>query len=597
MIRKEGYLLPAVIILSTILLLPVFKVSDKETPEASGGILNLSEMTEEGIYPLRGEWRFRPLESESPEETGYLTVPGNWHHLTDTPYAEGEYTLILELPVPFPSQGALLFPELSQILELKVNGLTVYTSGDWENGITDFTRHLVPVYLSPRTTLTVRLKNREYRTGGLHHPPLFGTYTRLYKYRVIRILAEAVNIGILFFAALYHLFLFARGYTNRSALFLGVAALVVMARGFVAGENTVTFILPRLSWYLDYRLEYLTVYGNIIFLILFAYHTFPLKRRELYLILKGLAHTGMFLAIVSVFLPVRILSRTIGVLQVYITLMIAIGVVIFIHALWEGKKGAALFCTGGLLFVILSLLDSLYYLGMGTYFNTSQLGMLIFMLTQSIVLSRFYGDAYLRAEVLTRSLEAEVAERTAALENTNDSLKNEIRIRLQAEEQLRKLSTTDPLTGAANRLKINADLEQTHGLYLRYGNPYGVVMFDVDHFKQVNDSHGHAVGDEVLKEVVRISLDVIRECDILSRWGGEEFLILLPQVNLTGAAAAAERIRKRLEETDFPAAGRVTASFGAAVPAGRREPLKELLHRLDVNLYQAKNEGRNRVVS
>lgn len=121
-------------------------------------------------------------------------------------------------------------------------------------------------------------------------------------------------------------------------------------------------------------------------------------------------------------------------------------------------------------------------------------------------------------------------------------------------------------------------------------------MFDIDHFKQVNDNYGHDVGDEVLKGLVELVRQQMRRADLLARWGGEEFMIMAAETPCTGALELAEKLRRRVAAESFEQVGKVTISLGVAA-YHRQEPLKNLLKRVDDALYQAKEQGRNRVVA
>ena len=164
-----------------------------------------------------------------------------------------------------------------------------------------------------------------------------------------------------------------------------------------------------------------------------------------------------------------------------------------------------------------------------------------------------------------------------------------------ANAELERQAFFDRLTGAANRRYFESLLDREAERAERYGTPFALVMFDLDHFKRVNDTWGHDTGDVVLQEVARIADERLREPDVLGRWGGEEFMILLPGDSVAQAGVAAEAVRARVAEHGFPQVGQVTISLGVA---GHRpgEPRKELLRRVDEALYRAKREGRNRVV-
>lgn len=163
-----------------------------------------------------------------------------------------------------------------------------------------------------------------------------------------------------------------------------------------------------------------------------------------------------------------------------------------------------------------------------------------------------------------------------------------------ADEKIRILATTDGLTGINNRQEFTRILENEIERAKRYGTPLSLIMYDIDHFKYVNDNFGHDVGDEVLCTFVRLVNENIRGIDVAGRWGGEEFIVLLPQTDLTAAMNVAEKLRQVIDQNHFDKVGSVTASFGV-VEFTPQDDIDSLLKRADKALYQAKNRGRNRV--
>ncbi|MFN9310086.1 diguanylate cyclase [Gemmatimonas sp.] len=167
--------------------------------------------------------------------------------------------------------------------------------------------------------------------------------------------------------------------------------------------------------------------------------------------------------------------------------------------------------------------------------------------------------------------------------------------------RLEQLAQTDPLTQLLNRRalteRIAAEMERT----LRYDSTMALLMIDLDHFKRVNDTYGHLVGDDVLRDVAPLLSDTIRTADIVARYGGEEFLVLLPETDDAGAESFADRFRRAIEthpvaSDSLPEPLRLTASIGVAVyPAARIESVEDLFARADAALYRAKADGRNRV--
>ncbi len=164
------------------------------------------------------------------------------------------------------------------------------------------------------------------------------------------------------------------------------------------------------------------------------------------------------------------------------------------------------------------------------------------------------------------------------------------------EQQLQQLATTDGLTGVANRRHLESQIRQAVVRADRYGEPLSLILLDVDHFKTINDGHGHQTGDQVLIAFCRRIRQQLRCSDVFGRWGGEEFLILLPQGSVSSATALAEKLRQLIAASPFPRVGRVTASFGVAARIPH-EPDDAWFQRVDSHLYAAKSAGRNRVHS
>ena len=163
-------------------------------------------------------------------------------------------------------------------------------------------------------------------------------------------------------------------------------------------------------------------------------------------------------------------------------------------------------------------------------------------------------------------------------------------------EQLQRLTITDNLTQTYNRLKLDAELEQQANLYHRYKQPFSIMIMDIDLFKQVNDRYGHQSGDVVLVEFTRIIKKHIRKTDIFGRWGGEEFMLIIPNTDIHKAMIQAEKLRLLIAQHNFKIVGHLTASFGVAQFDEENNTIKQLISKADKALYQAKEQGRNRVV-
>lgn len=204
--------------------------------------------------------------------------------------------------------------------------------------------------------------------------------------------------------------------------------------------------------------------------------------------------------------------------------------------------------------------------------------------------------ARVRVQLRIKRLQDELAEHNFALTRANEE-KARLLDALEAKnEQLAVMATTDPLTGIANRGHIEEFLEDAAARAARFGEALTVAMVDIDHFKRLNDTYGHPFGDRVIREVSRVLAETVRRIDKVGRYGGEEFLLVLPGTDADGAMVLGERIRRRIAELGFaPNDVRVTISVGIASWRARMGSWEELVAEADHTLYRAKEAGRNRV--
>jgi diguanylate cyclase (GGDEF)-like protein len=224
-----------------------------------------------------------------------------------------------------------------------------------------------------------------------------------------------------------------------------------------------------------------------------------------------------------------------------------------------------------------------------------------------------FSDAFNSMVIqLDESLQ-QIKEKKAELTGINKALRHEIELRKTTEESLRQseelyrqLAITDPLTGIFNRRHFYQLAESELQRSCRYCHPSALLMIDIDYFKRVNDSYGHAIGDQVLQALSSLVREALRALDIFARYGGEEFIVLLPETDLRAVRPIAERLCRKIAETPVPIEPNpinITISVGVSAfdppaqsfPSSKTATLDQLIDLADKALYEAKKAGRNRV--
>ncbi len=187
------------------------------------------------------------------------------------------------------------------------------------------------------------------------------------------------------------------------------------------------------------------------------------------------------------------------------------------------------------------------------------------------------------------------------LKYTRDKLKELLQEQEKLSKELERLATTDPLTGVWNRRHLFALAEQEINRAARYQKPFSILMIDIDKFKQINDNYGHSIGDEVLIIMAKVTLQCLRKADFFGRFGGEEFVAVLPETNMDEAAIAADRIRQDIAKIVIYSQQdnqiNITVSIGIATYSSEDQTIDTIMQRADQALYLAKSQGRNRVIT
>jgi diguanylate cyclase (GGDEF)-like protein len=198
----------------------------------------------------------------------------------------------------------------------------------------------------------------------------------------------------------------------------------------------------------------------------------------------------------------------------------------------------------------------------------------------------------INCEVFRKNIDIQNIKNTFNL--VNKQLKEFRKLVNDRDKKLEKLATTDKLTGAHNRTKFDEIMDREMERFRRYNEPLSLIMFDIDNFKEINDTYGHSIGDYILQKIAAIARETIRKIDYFVRWGGEEFIVISPETTLEKAHALAKRLRRNVENYRFNKVGKATVSLGVT-EFNNRDTIDTLIKRVDDIMYKAKIKGKNRV--
>ena len=455
---------------------------------------------------------------------------------------------------------------------------------------------LVPLHVPAQSE--VRLLLRVRSTSAVQIPLTLWEKTTFVEQDHLRSIYYGLLYGLVLSICLYHLLIFLQ---VRESAFLWYALVNLSLTGTFASIHGVpTVLLGNINIGINDKILLLSMAGCAIFTSLFTHEVLQMKtaRPRLALALRIVVYLGILQAVLSFILPYPLLIRTMVIL---VLATLAANMVAHVRRFLDGYPPARyilLAVMAAAAGVVVTLLEKLALLPSNWLTgNAMQAGIIAMTLLFSFALSyRINMDRQLRenaqAELITsqqqtnENLDRMVRERTDALE--------------QANSQLLEASNTDALTGLRNRRHFNESLELEFKRAFRDKTPLSLLLLDIDHFKQINDTYGHPFGDLCLTQAAHVIRSRIRRPpDVAARYGGEEFVVLLPNTHEDGARLIATDICESLRKTiisDDTRKVRITVSIGVvSLKPGSEDSTESLLKRADVLLYRAKENGRNRV--
>ncbi|MBF9015410.1 MULTISPECIES: diguanylate cyclase [unclassified Oceanispirochaeta] len=580
-----------ILLLSTILLiLSSCSLIRTHNVDILSGTADVSGLDSQYITSLDGEWEFYPdlflipgdIKISSSAKT-MIKVPSVWKG-NPPGRGYGTYRLVLT-GLEQGKRYSFYFFEKVSAASYYID--TTFMGGDGIPGksknteIPDFIPSLHSFSAKGQSAvLMIQVSNFSMKNGGLWESVRFGEAKTVHRYWALRIILLSIIIGAMITMGIYQVFLFLLYKEALATLWLSLTIGLVVVKTMITGEHILMRFLPGISQIFLLKLSTMSVVFMIPFYLMFLHKSFPGICSTK--VLKVNFMVSSFYAALIVFLSFLSMQSVIEFYLWFIIINLIYIILIIIRAVREKRPGAKWSLIASILILSFALNDILYDMHIIQTGYTLNLGLLIFLMLQAFLTADQNIMAYSELKLLRSKLEAEV-------ENRTEELKEE-------RNKLEILARNDTLTGLFNRNSSSDIFEREILRYQRTRVPFAVVMIDLDYFKAINDSYGHAAGDYALQELGKAIRDISRRTDYCFRWGGEEFLLLLPDTKEADARIHAEKLRQNI--ADSPEAGEqsfyLTLSYGISSIYDPGEKSVDIVNRADTALYRAKEEGRNR---
>ncbi|KAA1188908.1 diguanylate cyclase [Pseudohalioglobus sediminis] len=547
---------------------------------------------------LRGQWRFRPGDDVNWADPALedkhwqtLRVPERWPMSGYPEYGHmGWYRLTLGVDPAL--HGTRLLEEVAVKMGKVLSAYELYAGGELIGSVgrlpplneVDYDRERVfsipqsAVAADGRLVLALRVWGGEaelveaWGAGAISGSYVLGYHRDLLIDAVLAEVPGLILAVLTFFFGCYHLYLYWRNRSLETFFWFGLMACNIAIYGVMLTQwkyaTDLTFLTMK-------KIEFGAVYlfPAVAIQMIWSLLRLPIKRW-----LRAYQLTFVLAALLVVAIPGHTVHYlTLEWWQLLCLPSMVLAPWVLFRETRAGNAEARTVLLGTLIFVCTALNDMLIDLVPLESPRLAPLGFLAVLVSMMVSLANRFTTMY-------TALETEVAERTAELSEAN--------------RQLARVARVDHLTGLLNRRGFTEEAEGEIRRTFRSGKPFCVVLADVDNFKQFNDQYGHVCGDHVLKRTAALLQDRLREVDRVARWGGEEFILLLPETDTEGAAVVAEKLREAVEQNLVAFDDQrlsITMTFGIAA-FRKGESLDACIARADTALYHGKENGRNKVM-
>ncbi len=590
---------------------------DKMQPKAKSGVLNLSSiMFKEGrAIALSGEWDFYWNELLSPaqitskqNESAQISVPGTWVDISINSakgdniklpkHGYGTYHLEVSLDKEY-DDLALLLPRIGSASKIFVNDTLLVDAGVVATSKVDtkmaYSEGVYNLALpSDSFSITMQVANFDSYWGGLWEPLRLGFTKTLHERQYRKTVQVVFFAGIFFTVCVFNLIQFSLRPTSIQPFLIALTSFAFCVREVEASGILGVSQVLDISVSAGIKISYLTFYAVVTPIVLYFYLNFKqdFKRGLVYLICA----VSLIMSLFVVLTTPDIFTNSVFGFQIFSLSVLLYVMYGMLQALLNKRKNAPILFLGTLCLSGLLLHDLLIGLGLLNSIQLASFGLVAFIMCQNYTTYLYF----INAGQENKALNIMLASQNKSLESLSGSLEKQIDERTKELEnanlQLSKLVNEDPLTGLLNRRGIMTYLQQQEALFKSEDIPFCILLVDFDNFKQLNDSLGHDIGDQVLVAGGSIMQNIIKDIGVAGRWGGEEFLLVAGNVEITEAYEIAEKLRlsvaKNLSEqikTDISITVGVSQFYAI-------DGIHGCLKRADEAMYQGKREGRDTVI-
>lgn len=444
-------------------------------------------------------------------------------------------------------------------------------------------------------SVTIHVNNSGQK-WGLHYPLQIGDAQILFQEQKLSAMKSLFISGCFFAIAIYNLILFSLRRSDKLPLIFALLCLILGSRELIMQDAVILDFFTNLTRMQLIVPEYASFYLSIPLSCHFIYRYYPALFNKRILISSYAVSLLLTLGLIG---GLETGYLTLVLMQFISPIYIAYIIWVITRAYLAREKGSLVVIVGVFSLAFCAINDILYARALISTGYLTSYGSLLFFMSQSYIAGMNFSQSFQRTEALAITLK----KRNIKLDNLRLSLESQVKERTNALAEanlyLKKLAHTDALTGIPNRHGIQPIIEHEQHRFKRSGEIYSVAVIDLDYFKKINDQYGHDAGDQVLKTTAQVIKDCIRKQDALARWGGEEFIILLPKTNIEGAINLAEKIRLAISQAVIQFNThtlQVTGTIGVS-EIQLTENFEKVFKRADLALYTAKNTGRNRVIA